>query len=295
MSSSAPPSEAPPPGAGGAGRAGPNHLRRFLTIWVVASLIATPLVAIVLGPDLPPGKGSDAAAGQVTDNTVLLALATPVLLLVVLYLIYAVIVFRQPSGGALEGPPLRGDAKLQTIWIVTTCILIFTLAIYATFRLEQGYGAGSGSGPTPLTKPSGPKLPVQVIAQQWAFTYRYPTYGGVETTHLELPVNTMVELHVTSVDVIHSFWAYQLGVKADANPDVDNIVFVKPTKIQTFEVHCAELCGIWHGAMFDHGHVVSRPAFERWIAEQRRFFAPVTKQLPKYSKTYVPEPTGRGE
>ena len=285
MSSSAPPADG----------AGPNHLRRFLTIWIGASVIVTPLVAILLGPDLPPGNGSDAASGQVTDNTVLLAMATPVLLLVVIYLIYAVIAFRQQPGGTLEGPPLRGHSGLQTFWIVATSVLVLTLAIYGTVRLETGYGSGSGSGPTPLTKPSGAKLPVQVIAQQWAFTYRYPTYGGVETTHLVLPVNKMIELHVTSLDVIHSFWAYQLGVKADANPDVDNIVFVKPTKIQTFEVHCAELCGIWHGGMFDHGHVVSGPAFERWIAEQRRFFAPVTKQLPKYSRTYVPEPLRRGE
>jgi cytochrome c oxidase subunit 2 len=288
MSSNAPATDAPATG-------GPNHLRRFLTIWIAASVIATPLVAILLGPDLPPGNGSDAASGQVTDNTVLLAMATPVLLLVVLYLIYAMIAFRQPPGGALEGPPLRGHSGLQTFWIVATSVLVLSLAVYGTVRLETGYGAGSGNGPSPLTKPSGHKLPVQVIAQQWAFTYRYPTYGGVETTHLELPVNTMIELHVTSIDVIHSFWAYQLGVKADANPAVDNVVFVKPTKIQTFEVHCAELCGIWHGGMFDHGHVVSGPAFERWIAEQRRFFAPVTKQLPKYSHTYVPEPLRRGE
>ena len=132
-----------------------------------------------------------------------------------------------------------------------------------------------------------------MIAQQWAFTYRYPTYGGVETTHLELPVNTMVELHVTSLDVIHSFWAYQLGVKADANPGVDNVAFVKPTKIQTFEVRCAELCGIWHGEMFDHGHVVSRPAFQRWIAEQRRLRAGDEAAAP-VPRTYLPEPTRRG-
>ena len=272
-----------------------NHLRRFLTIWIVASVIATPLVAIVLGPELPPGKGSDAAAGQVTDFTVTLAMATPILLLVLLYLIYAVVVFRQPRGEALEGPALRGHAGLQTVWILCSCVLILTLAVYATFRLEEGYGAGSGSGSNPLTRPSGPKLPVQVIAQQWAFTYRYPTYGGVETTHLVLPVGQTVELHVTSLDVIHSFWAYQLGVKADANPNTDNIVFVKPTKIQTFEIHCAELCGIWHGGMFDHGHVVSGAAFQTWIREQQRFFAPVTKQLPKYSRTYLPEPIRRGE
>jgi cytochrome c oxidase subunit II len=143
--------------------------------------------------------------------------------------------------------------------------------------------------------PGGKKLQVQVIAQQWEFTYRFPEYGGVEVPYLELPVNQMVELHVTSLDVIHSFWAYQLGVKADANPNVDNVVFVKPTHEQTFEVRCAELCGIWHGAMFDHGHVVSRAAFNAWIAQQQTEYAAATKSLPPYSKTYLPEPTRRAE
>jgi len=271
-----------------------DHLRRFGVIWLIATVIALPLVIFVLGPELPPGNGSDAASGQVTDNTVLLAMATPVLLMVVIYLLYAIVNFRQPQGGVLEGPAVRGHARLQTSWIVITSVLVLSLAAYGTVRLEQGYGAGSGSGPKPLTVPSGKKLPVQVIAQQWAFTYRYPTYGGVETTHLELPVNEEVEFHVTSLDVIHSFWAYQLGVKADANPGVDNIAFVKPTKIQTFEVHCAELCGLWHGGMFDHGRVVSGPEFESWIHEQQQIFAPTTKVLPPYAPTYLPEPTRRG-
>ena len=58
-----------------------------------------------------------------------------------------------------------------------------------------------------------------MIAQQWKFTYRYPTFGGFETNQLVLPDDTTIAFHVTSLDVIHSFWAYQLGVKADANPD----------------------------------------------------------------------------
>jgi cytochrome c oxidase subunit 2 len=273
----------------------PNHGRRFTTIWIVASLIATPLVIFLVGPILPPGNGSEQASGKVTDNTVLLAMATPVLLLVVIYLVYSIIAFRQPPGGALEGPAVRGDSRIQTSWIVITSVLVLSLAAYGTVRLESGYGAGSGSGPKPLTVPKGPKLPVQVIAQQWMFTYRYPTYGGVETPHLVLPDNEMVELHVTSIDVIHSFWAYQLGVKADANPDVDNVAFVRPTKLQTFDVRCAELCGIWHGYMYDKGRVVTPSAFRVWIAEQQRRFAPATKVLPKYSTTYLPEPTRRGE
>jgi cytochrome c oxidase subunit II len=270
----------------------PNHARRFAILWVAASLVATPLAIVLLGPILPPGNGSDQASGHVTDNTVLLGMATPVLLLVVIYLVYAVIVFRQPKGAVLEGPALRGDQRLQTAWIVITSLLVLSLAAYGTVRLEQD-GAGSGSGPSPVVVPHGKKLKVQVIAQQWEFTYRFPEYGGVEVPHLELPVDQMVELHVTSLDVIHSFWAFQLGVKADANPNVDNVVFVKPKHEQTFEVRCAELCGIWHGAMFDHGHVVSREAFNTWIAEQQAKYAPATKVLPPYSKTYLPEPTRR--
>jgi cytochrome c oxidase subunit 2 len=273
----------------------PNHARRFGLIWIIATLVATPLVIWLLGPILPPGNGSEQASGKVTDNTVLLAMATPVLLLVLIYLLYAIIYFRQPAGAALEGPAVRGDTRIQTTWIVVTSALVLALAAYGTVRLLADNGAGSGSGPTPLTKPSGPKLPVQVIAQQWTFTYRYPTYGGVETPHLVLPEGEMIELHVTSLDVIHSFWAYQLGVKADANPQVDNVVFVKPTHTQTFEVRCAELCGIWHGGMFDHGRVVTSAAFASWIHQQQVAFAPVTKSLPPYSTTYLPEPARRGE
>ncbi len=277
------------------GAAEPNHALRFGLVWLIGTLIALPLVIWVIGPLLVPGNGSEQSIGQGTDYTVLAALATPVLTLVLLYLVYAVIFFRQPKGGMLEGPAVRGHARVQTTWIVVTSLMVLAVAVFGTVRLEADYGAGSGSGPNPLTVPKGPKLPVQVIAQQWLFTYRYPTYGGVETTELYLPQNQMVEFHVTSLDVVHDFWAYKLGVKADANPGVDNIAFVKPTKLESFTVRCAELCGVWHGYMSNAGRVVTPAAFETWIHEQQKRLAPATKVLPKYSTTYLPEPTKRAE
>jgi cytochrome c oxidase subunit 2 len=273
----------------------PNHTVRFAIVWIVGTLIALPLVIWVIGPLLGAGNGSEQSAGQGTDYTVLAALATPVLTLVMLYLVYAILFFRQPKGGALEGPAVRGHARVQTVWIVVTSLMVLAVAVFGTVRLESDNGAGSGSGPSPLTVPKGPKLPVQVIAQQWLFTYRYPTYGGVETTELVLPANQMVEFHVTSLDVIHDFWAYKLGVKADANPGVDNIAFAKPTELENFTVRCAELCGIWHGYMSNAGRVVTPAAFTTWIHEQQTRLAPATKVLPKYSTTYLPEPTRRGE
>jgi cytochrome c oxidase subunit 2 len=133
-----------------------------------------------------------------------------------------------------------------------------------------------------------------VIAQQWQFTYRYPSFGGVETRTLELPTNTTVELHVTSLDVIHSFWAYQLGVKADANPGEDNIAYVTTKGPLDFNVHCAELCGLWHGYMFNSGRVVPKAQFVSWVNQQQQFYAPATKSLLPYSHTYFPPPQRRG-
>jgi cytochrome c oxidase subunit 2 len=275
----------------------PNHFRRLLVIWLLASIIATPLMVSLLGPIVPPGSGSVQASGQVQDNTVLLGISTPVALAVIVYFAYALIVFREREpAAALDGPADRGHPGIQIWWIVTTATIVLFLAGYGTVRLLQD-GSGGGQGPSPIAKvdpPGDPPLQIQVIGQQWRFTYRYPSYGGVETPQLELPANRTVELHVTSLDVIHSFWAYQLGVKADANPGVDNVAYVQTKQPMSFDIHCAELCGVWHGYMFDTGHVVSAGQFAAWIAQQRQQYAPATKALPPYSKTYFPDPQRRG-
>jgi len=274
-----------------------NHFRRVLLIWLVASIIATPLVIFVLAPIVPPGNGTVESSGQVTDNTVLLGLSTPIALAVIVWFLYTVIAFREREPEVIvDGPPLRGDARIQIWWVVITTTIVLFLAGYGSLRLLSD-GAGGGQGPNPIAAPSqakDPALQVQVIAQQWQFTYRWPGYGGVETQHLELPANTTIEFNVTSLDVIHSFWAYQLGVKADANPGENNIAYVTTKQPLKFEVRCAELCGVWHGYMFDTGYVVAKSQFANWITAQRLKYAPATKLLGPYSKTYFPDPQRRG-
>jgi cytochrome c oxidase subunit II len=276
----------------------PNHFLRIVLWWLLVSVIGTALVVFVLGPGLPPGNGSVEASGQVTDNTVLMAISVPVAAAVLVYLVYALIVFREREPDVIvDGPPIRGNASIQLWWLVTTTVIVLFLAGYGSIRLLAD-GSGGGQGPTPIATPAyakaHPPLQVQVIGQQWAFTYRYPSYGGVETQHLELPANTLVELHVTSLDVIHSFWAYQLGVKADANPGVDNVAYVTTKGPLSFNIRCAELCGVWHGYMFDTGRVVAKSSFVSWIRGQQTASVPVAKSLPPYSKTYFPDPQRRG-
>jgi cytochrome c oxidase subunit 2 len=273
-----------------------NHFRRLTLIWLLASVIATPLVVLVAAPGLPPGNGSVEASGQVVDNTVLLGLSTPIALAVLVYFAYALIVFREREpGSVLEGPPVLGHPGVQTTWLVVTTGIVLFLAAYGSIRMLAD-GAGGGQGPNPISAPAhaGTALQVQVIAQQWKFTYRYPSLGGLETPVLELPANRLIEFHVTSLDVIHSFWAYQLGVKADATPGSDNIAYVQTKAPLRFDIHCAELCGVWHGYMFESGRVVAPSQFTTWIQQQQQQFAPVQKSLPPYAKQYFPDPQRRG-
>ena len=97
-----------------------------------------------------------------------------------------------------------------------------------------------------------------------------------------------VQFNVTSLDVIHSFWAYTLGVKADANPGLDNVAYTTPEHTGYFQVRCSELCGIWHGSMYDTGDVVSVADFLKWTQTTKVQLADVTKLLPAYADSYDP-------
>jgi len=289
-----------------AGPGEPSHGRRIFLIAIVLGIVADLLLWFVLGPHLPPGTMTNSAAENQRAIKLMAVMSAPVVVLVVTYFVYAMVVWRHREGDDEDGPPIHGNTRIQTTWIVGTTVVVLALAVYGTAALWTANGAGAGEGPAPIFNPAGARrtvaqhkapwspgqvLVVQVIGQQWRFTYRYPQFGSFETTELVLPVGTEVQFDVTSLDVIHSFWAYQLGVKADANPGVDNVAYAKPRQTGTFTVRCAELCGLWHGAMFNYGKVVSLGQFQAWASATRTRFATVTAILTKcepYATTYDP-------
>jgi cytochrome c oxidase subunit 2 len=234
---------------------------------------------------------SDQAQGQQFDIAVMAVLAAPVLLFVWVYFAYALIVWRRRPGDDEDGPPIHSNTRVQATWITATAVIVLGLFVFGTVQLIVPAGAGAGEGPSPTWTPNtNNTLQVQVIGQQWAFTYRFPQFGGMESTQLLLPKGEQVRFNVTSLDVIHSFWAYQLGVKADANPGVNNVAFAKPQQLGSFTVRCSELCGLWHGAMFNYGHVVNPAAFQVWARglQAREARIGLLRDLPPYALTYDP-------
>jgi len=291
-----------------------NHLRRMTTMWLVVSVVVDVLFWVFVGPHVPPGRMTETAINNQRTFNVLLVIALPVLIGVWIYLGYAVMVWgdKRNSTESVGGEEARNNRRVQTSWIVITSIIVLILAGYGSYAVIAEHGSGGGEGPNPVWSPAGAAkaetaalagkqnwspgsnavLPVQVIGQQWKFTYRYPTFGGFESSQLILPVNTEIAFNVTSLDVIHSFWAYQLSVKADANPQVNNVAYTETKQMGSFVVRCSELCGIWHGSMYNYGKVVSQTDFMNWATTTEAANAANTKLLPPFALTYVPDANG---
>jgi len=272
-------------------KAEPNHALRIFLIWIVLALAADLVIWFVWYPHLPPGDMTSSAQRQQFDIAVLAVAGAPVMLFVWIYFGYALINWRRRKGDDEDGPSIFGHTGVQATFIAGTSVIVLAAFVFGTVELIVPAGAGAGQGPDPVWKPAGNNLlQVQVIGQQWTFSYRYPQFGGMETTDLVLPLNRPVEFHVTSLDVIHSFWPYLLGVKADANPNVDNVAYTTAKQTGRFVIRCNELCGIWHGAMFNFGRVTTPTAFQTWaqateLAEHR---AGMLAALPPYALTYDP-------
>ncbi len=276
----------------------PRHFVRMVTIWLVLWVVADLLYWFLVGPHVPPGTMTTTAEENQWDFNVLMVIALPVLIGVWVYLGYAIITWRASRAGVQDpvgGEAARGNLRVQIGWIAITSVVVLFLAGFGTYELITTNGAGGGEGPNPVWTPTAARiLPIQVIGQQWKFTYRYPTYGGFESPSLLVPADTTVAFHVTSLDVIHSFWAYQLSIKADANPGVDNVAFTTTKGTGSFVVRCSELCGLWHGAMYNYGSVVSKGAFQAWAVSTERATAANTKLLPPFAWTYTPSANGAG-
>jgi cytochrome c oxidase subunit 2 len=274
-----------------------THALRLLIAWAVLSVIG---VFIAMQVHLPPGDQSTQATDETTLLDLMLIISTPVFIGVVLFILYSAFAFRQTRGAVLEdGPPSYGNFRLQVAWVAITAVIVLVLAVIGINGLSSSAAttnfasSQAALGTAGSATASGNRMQVQVIGQQWWFTYRYPDFGGVESTHLMLPVDTNIEFHITSTDVLHSFWAYQLGVKADANPGADNITYVSTVRTGSFTVRCAELCGLWHGHMADPtAAVVSQADFATWIAQVQKDNAGLN--LPPYSPIYFPHPPVKG-
>lgn len=158
-----------------------------------------------------------------------------------------------------DGPATRTNGPIVLLWSVVTSLLALTAVIYGITELNSSSIA--------TAKNAEDAMIVNVVGNQWVWSFEYPELG-VQSHELMLPLNRSVAFHVTSVDVNHSFWPVQLGVKIDANKLAETFADTTPTKLGEFDVKCAELCGLYHAYMETTGEVMTLDDFNNWVVAQ---------------------------
>jgi cytochrome c oxidase subunit 2 len=151
-----------------------------------------------------------------------------------------------------------------------------------------------------ITVPDG-AMEFEVVGQQWQWSYRLPGKDGklgtsdvrfigpdnplgvnpydphgrddivIEAGDLHLPLGKPVHMLLRSIDVLHNFYVPEFRAKMDMIPGEVTYFWLTPTREGTFDVLCAEYCGMAHSSM--RGTVIVEPEsdFVTWRQNQRTF------------------------
>ncbi|MBI4436167.1 MAG: hypothetical protein HY590_01985 [Candidatus Omnitrophica bacterium] len=85
---------------------------------------------------------------------------------------------------------------------------------------------------------------------------------------LHLPVGKTALIYLTSRDVMHSFSLPVMRVKQDVIPGMRIPVWFTPIRKGSWEIACAQLCGLGHYRMRGFLTVHSLEEFKAWLLEQ---------------------------
>jgi cytochrome c oxidase subunit 2 len=198
-------------------------------------------------------------------DTTFLAIAG-VSLLVFIGLVTAMVVFVHRYSRKKNPHPsnIEGNLPLEVTWTAVP-LMLFLGMFYLGW---EGYRQMS-------TIPDG-ALPVRVTARMWQFSFEYP--NGVQTDTLYVPVNTPMKLTLHSVDVNHSLYIPAFRVKKDVIPNRENTLWFKTPRVASYDIACAEYCGLRHSDMYTKVVARDSASFEQWYAEVSH----------KQSKPYIP-------
>lgn len=228
---------------------------RVVTIGLLAAAAATAVALLV--PWLP---AQDSKEGSRIDFVFwfVVAICIAVFAVVAAVTLYSVVKFRARPDDDSDGPPVHGHTGLEIAWTAIPTVLVTVIAVLSAIALAENGELKAN------------RLKVDVTAQQFAWHFKYPQYGGLKSNELRLVEGRQVELRLRSLDVIHSFWVPEFRQKQDAVPGIVTHLPITPTKLGTRTLVCAELCGLGHALMRARVIVMTEDDFDRWAHSQQQ-------------------------
>jgi cytochrome c oxidase subunit 2 len=215
---------------------------------------------------LPPSASS--YAGDIDWLYYLILIITGLAFLIVeIGLIWFIIKYRARAG--VRAHYTHGFAKAEWIWTTVTAVVVVVIGLLSAGVWDRIKGRDS--------VPADAR-PIGIHGKQFEWLIRYPGADGqlgsgddLEVRNqLHLEVNKPVVATLTSEDAIHSFFIPAFRIKQDAVPGMTIRVWFQPTDTGTFELACAELCGLGHYRMRAVATVHAEGEYQRWLDERGR-------------------------
>jgi cytochrome c oxidase subunit 2 len=227
----------------------------MFVIGAIATAIGIPLALII--PWFPAQASAEASRVDTLYDVLLIA-SVPIFVIVETVVLFSVWKFRmRPGEENKDGPPIHGNTRLEIMWTAAPAILIISLCTYAYTVLHKNEESKKGA------------TTVDVIGEQftWLFSYPKGNHQAVVSPQLYLAKDRPVVFKIHSRDVIHAFWVPALRGQLDAVPGITGTIRVTPTRLGSYPVVCAELCGNGHSLMRSTVHVLTQSDFQAWISK----------------------------
>ena len=191
---------------------------------------------------------------QGVDKAFLITIGISFLFLIGLTVVMLVFVYKYNKKRHPKATQIEGSTRLEIIWTVIPFLITM-------FMFYYGW-----AGWHPMHKPPKDAMEITVYGRMWNFSFEYDS--GRRTDTLFLPVNQPVKLNLVAMDVIHSLYIPAFRVKQDMVPGKkDNFMWFEPQREGTYELFCAEYCGLQHSYMYTYVEVMKDSAFQAWITD----------------------------
>ena len=226
--------------------------------------------------------------GYIDDTIIITFWVTGVVFVgIVLFMAYCVLRYRHKEGRQAVYEP--ENKKLEWWLTILTTVGVAVMLAPGLFVWNQF-----------VTVPDD-AMNVEVLGQQWQWTFRFPGEDGVlgtsdarnisyensfglspddadgqddvliEDSELHLPLDRPIKILLRSIDVLHDFYVPEFRAKMDLVPGLVTYFWLIPTRTGTFDILCYELCGEGHYAMRGIVVVEEQSTFEAWLDEQPTF------------------------
>jgi len=158
----------------------------------------------------------------------------------------------------------HGNTTLEIIWTTIPAAILIVLSFMSVStwaKVKRNIPASD--------------FDIQVTAKQFNWEVVYPGADGKFGTEddvkfdndVHVPVNKVIRVHLTSSDVIHSFFIPNMRFKQDAVPGRTILAWFEAKKPGKYELPCAELCGFGHSGMKGWLNVHTPEDYQKWAAE----------------------------